>query len=91
MEELDSSLSEFCADLRAQKNLDWVVVMGFSEFSCLVHENARGGTDHGAVALLFVVGGKFKAGFYGAAPGLLQLHDGDIIHSVDFRSVYATI
>jgi uncharacterized protein (DUF1501 family) len=91
MEELDSSLSAFCADLKAQGNFDRVLLMSFSEFGRRVQENASGGTDHGAAAPLFVVGGKVKPGVYGAAPSLTKLHDGDIIHNVDFRSVYATV
>ena len=91
MAELDSSLSAFCSDLKAQGNFDRVLVMSFSEFGRRVQENASGGTDHGAAAPLFVVGGKVKPGIYGAAPSLTKLHDGDIIHSVDFRSVYATV
>ena len=91
MAELDSSLTAFCTDLKAQGNFERVLVMSFSEFGRRVQENASGGTDHGAAAPLFVVGGKVKSGIYGAAPSLTKLHDGDIIHSVDFRSVYATV
>jgi uncharacterized protein (DUF1501 family) len=89
--ELDSSLSAFCADLKAQGNFDRVLLMSFSEFGRRVQENASGGTDHGAAAPLFVIGGKVKPGIFGSAPSLTQLHDGDIIHNVDFRSVYATV
>ena len=91
MAELDSSLSAFCADLKAQGNFDRVLLMSFSEFGRRVQENASGGTDHGAAAPLFVVGGKVKPGIFGVAPSLTQLHDGDMIHGVDFRSVYATV
>ena len=48
MAELDSSLSAFCGDLKAQGNFDRVLVMSFSEFGRRVQENASGGTDHGA-------------------------------------------
>ncbi len=91
MAELDSSLSAFCADLKAQGNFDRVLLMSFSEFGRRVQENASGGTDHGAAAPLFVVGGKVKPGIFGSAPSLTKLHDGDMIHGVDFRSVYATV
>lgn len=91
MAELDSSLSAFCADLKSQGNFDRVLLMSFSEFGRRVQENASGGTDHGAAAPLFVLGGKVRPGIYGAPPSLTQLHDGDIIHNIDFRSVYATV
>jgi uncharacterized protein (DUF1501 family) len=65
--------------------------MTFSEFGRRVAENASSGTDHGAAAPLFLIGGKVKPGIYGKTPSLTQLHDGDIVHNVDFRSVYATV
>jgi uncharacterized protein (DUF1501 family) len=91
MKELDTSLASFTADLKAQGNFDRVVLMTFSEFGRRVTENASSGTDHGAAAPLFLIGGKVKPGIYGKAPSLTQLHDGDIIHNVDFRSIYATV
>lgn len=91
MQELDTSLAAFCADLKAQGNFNRVLLMTFSEFGRRVAENASGGTDHGAAAPLFVIGGKVKSGLHGEAPSLSQLHNGDLIHRVDFRSVYATI
>lgn len=89
--ELDTALSAFVADLKAQGDLDRVVVMTFSEFGRRVAENASGGTDHGAAAPMFVLGGSVKGGLYGAAPSLTKLEDGDIVHTVDFRKVYATL
>lgn len=89
--DLDGAVGAFTADLKAQGNFGRVVLMTFSEFGRRVAENASGGTDHGAAAPLFVVGGGVKAGLYGQAPSLTDLHDGDLMHNVDFRSVYATV
>ncbi|OJV00198.1 MAG: hypothetical protein BGO12_14315, partial [Verrucomicrobia bacterium 61-8] len=89
--ELDSALGAFVADLRAQGNLDRVTIMTFSEFGRRVAENASGGTDHGAAAPMFVLGGKVKAGLHGTQPSLTELGDGDLIYTVDFRRVYATM
>lgn len=91
MSELDSSLAAFVADLKAQGNFQRVVLMTFSEFGRRVAENGSGGTDHGAAAPLFAIGGAIKPGLYGKAPSLTDLHDGDLIHSTDFRSVYASV
>jgi uncharacterized protein (DUF1501 family) len=91
MRELDSSMSAFVADLKAQGNFDRVMMMTFSEFGRRVAENGSGGTDHGAAAPLFVAGGAVKPGIFGTAPSLTKLNNGDLIHSVDFRSVYATV
>jgi uncharacterized protein (DUF1501 family) len=90
MGDLDAALSAFVADLKAQGNLGRVMVISFSEFGRRVAENASGGTDHGAAAPLFVLGGGVKPGLYGAYPSLTDLHDGDLKFSTDFRSVYAT-
>lgn len=89
--EMDAALSAFAADMKAQGNYERVVVMTFSEFGRRVEENASKGTDHGAAAPLFVFGGGVKAGIYGKQPSLTELNEGDLIHNVDFRSVYATV
>ena len=90
MTDLNGALSSFIADLKAQGNFDRVLMLSFSEFGRRVAENASGGTDHGAAAPLFVLGGGVKPGLYGTYPSLTDLHDGDLKFSTDFRSVYAT-
>jgi uncharacterized protein (DUF1501 family) len=68
-----------------------VVVMVFSEFGRRVPENANLGTDHGTANAMFLIGKSVKGGHYGDAPSLTDLTDGDnLIHTTDFRSVYAT-
>jgi len=90
MTDLNGSLSSFVADLKKQGNFDRVLMISFSEFGRRVTENASGGTDHGAAAPLFVIGGGVKPGLYGAYPSLTNLQDGDLRFDTDFRSVYAT-
>jgi uncharacterized protein (DUF1501 family) len=89
--DLDAAIGAFVADLKSQGNFDRVVLMTFSEFGRRVAENASGGTDHGAAAPLFVLGGGVHAGLYGQTPSLTDLSQGDIVHNVDFRSVYASV
>ncbi len=91
MEELGAALSAFTADLKEQGNFDRVLTMTFSEFGRRVSENASRGTDHGAAAPMFILGGKIQPGFHGQAPSLETLYKGDLIHTVDFRNIYATI
>jgi uncharacterized protein (DUF1501 family) len=83
----------FMEDLKAQGNLGRVLLMTFSEFGRRVAENANGGTDHGAAAPLFLMGEKIKSGLLGRYPSLApsDLFQGDLKHTVDFRSVYATV
>lgn len=91
MMDLDASLKAFVADLKSQGNFNRVVVMTFSEFGRRVAENNSGGTDHGAAAPMFVLGGGVKPGIYGQQPSLSKLDSGDLIYNVDFRSVYASV
>jgi len=57
-----------------------------------VAANASGGTDHGAAGPVLVAGPRVKGGtFYGDEPSLVDLDDGDLKHTTDFRSVYATV
>lgn len=90
MAELGAAIGAFTADLKAQGNFDRVMLMSFSEFGRRVGENASGGTDHGAAAPMFVIGGGVKPGLFGQYPSLTQLNQGDLMYNVDFRSVYAT-
>jgi len=91
MGELGDSLAAFCKDLKAQGNFNRVMVMTFSEFGRRVAQNASNGTDHGAAAPMFVLGGGAKAGLFGKYPSLTDLKGGDLVYNLDFRSVYATI
>lgn len=90
MTDMNAAISAFVADLKAQGNFNRVLMLSFSEFGRRVSENASGGTDHGAAAPLFVLGGGVKPGLYGKYPSLTDLHDGDLKFNTDFRSVYAT-
>jgi uncharacterized protein (DUF1501 family) len=86
--DVDKALSAFMQDLDAHGVSDRVVVMTWSEFGRRVRENGSKGTDHGSAAPVFVVGRPVKGGLYGAAPLLTDLDNGNLKHTVDFRSVY---
>jgi uncharacterized protein (DUF1501 family) len=89
--QLDSALKSFFTDLRQQGNDKRVVLMTFSEFGRRVAENASAGTDHGKASCLFLAGSGIKGGLHGKHPSLTDLAEGDIKHSVDFRSVYGSV
>jgi uncharacterized protein (DUF1501 family) len=89
--QLDSGLKSFFADLKEQGNDKRVVLMTFSEFGRRVAENASAGTDHGKASCLFLAGAGIKGGYHGKSPSLTDLLDGDLRHTVDFRSVYSTL
>src|SRR5579863_6230803 len=93
LQDLGDSMKAFVDDMKAQGNMQRVLVMTFSEFGRRVNENANGGTDHGAAAPMFIVGNKVKAGLFGRYPSLApqDLFEGDIKYNVDFRQVYAGV
>ena len=67
-------------------------ILVFSEFGRRVAENGSEGTDHGAANNLFLISNHLNhPGFYNALPDLADLHDGDLKHQIDFRSVYTDI
>ena len=85
------AVSAFLKDLERIGRANDVIVMVFSEFGRRVPENVNLGTDHGAANLMFVAGNSVKGGQYGAIPSLTKLDEGDnLIHTTDFRRVYAT-
>ena len=91
MNELSSSLRAFAEDLSARGHLDRVLILSFSEFGRRVRENASAGTDHGAAAPSFLIGGKVRNGLIGKHPSLANLDSGDLKHHTDFRQIYATL
>ena len=91
MSEFNDAIAAFVSDLKQQGNFDRVLLMTFSEFGRRVAENANGGTDHGAAAPIFLLGGKVKPGFLGKHPSLTDLDHGDLKFNTDFRSIYGTV
>src|SRR6266852_1528238 len=86
------AVAAFLQDLERIGRADDVVVMIFSEFGRRVPENVNLGTDHGTANLMFAVGKPVKGGHYGKVPSLTELDSGDnLIHTTDFRRVYATM
>jgi len=89
---VDAGIKALYDDLVAQGIADDVTIMTFSEFGRRVRENGSLGTDHGTAAPMFVIGNNLKGGIYGDYPSLTNLdQNGDLIHTIDFRQVYATV
>lgn len=84
---IDTFMQEMASLGKAEK----VTVLIFSEFGRRCSENASQGTDHGAAAPMFLVGGKLKGGFVGDHPDLVNLDRGDLQYRIDFRQVYSTV
>ncbi|MSR45471.1 MAG: DUF1501 domain-containing protein [Planctomycetes bacterium] len=91
LRDLGQALGAFWDDVVAAGAADRVVVLAWSEFGRRVAENGSKGTDHGAAAPLFVLGKGVRGGLHGAAPRLDALIDKNLVHTTDFRRVYAAL
>jgi uncharacterized protein (DUF1501 family) len=90
MAELDAGIQTFFTTLDPRFG-GRVTILTFSEFGRRVQANQSNGTDHGTASALFAVGPGVKGGLYGAMPSLSTLdRSGNLVPTVDFRSVYAT-
>src|SRR5262249_59490229 len=89
--ELSGALKAFLGDLAAAKVAGGVLVLCFSEFGRRVPENGSVGTDHGTAGPVLLAGPGVRAGLVGEAPRLLDLEEGDLKVTTDFRRVYATV
>ncbi|MCS7190028.1 MAG: DUF1501 domain-containing protein [Fimbriimonadales bacterium] len=86
------AVSAFYADLQAMGKADKTLLMVFSEFGRRVHENGSLGTDHGAAAPMFLLGGRVLGGLHGDPPNLRDLDGNNVLRmQLDFRRVYATV
>jgi uncharacterized protein (DUF1501 family) len=84
--ELAQGLSALRAHLIASGQWSNTVVMTYSEFGRRPAENGSQGTDHGAAAPHFIMGGFVRGGLYGKQPGLDVLDGrGDLGATTHFR------
>jgi uncharacterized protein (DUF1501 family) len=84
-------IAAFLHDMDRIGRADDVCVMAFSEFGRRVAENANLGIDHGTASTLFIAGKRVRGGHYGKMPSLVDLDDGNMRYTTDFRRVYATL
>jgi len=93
LQQLDDGIQAFFDALPAAQHDD-VVLMTVSEFGRRPAENGSG-TDHGTANVHLIVGGDgdggVRGGRYGEPPSLTSLdRAGNLVHSADFRRLYAT-
>jgi uncharacterized protein (DUF1501 family) len=91
LRQLSDAISAFYRDMEERGHKDRLCVMTFSEFGRRVIENGSKGTDHGSGAPMFLYGGKVKAGLVGEHPSLSKLENGNLVHAIDFRRIYAAV
>lgn len=92
LREFSQAMRAFYRELDATGHRSRVMTLAFSEFGRRVEQNASGGTDHGAAGPAFLFGDHLtRTGLVGEHPSLSRLDQGDLIHNVDFRSLYADL
>ena len=89
---VSDAISGFLRDMERIGRADDVVVMAFSEFGRRPSENANLGTDHGTAGPMFIAGKPVRGGQYGRPVDLASRGaDDNLLHTTDFRRVYATL
>ena len=91
LKQFAEATAAFQKDLKSIGVADRVQILCFSEFGRRVESNASRGTDHGTAGPMFLLGAGVKPGLHGTLCSLTDLDDGDLKHTMDFRSVYAEI
>jgi uncharacterized protein (DUF1501 family) len=91
LNQFGDALATFLDDVERMGRSDDVAIVAFSEFGRRVEENQTGGTDHGAAGPVFIAGAAIQPGVFGRYPSLKDLDRGDLKHTTDFRSVYASV
>ncbi len=91
--ELSVAVRDFYFDLSVGGRDKDVLSMSISEFGRRIEENGSKGTDHGAAAPMMLFGAGLEgSGFVGEAPNLDAVDEvGNLEHTTDFRTVYATV
>lgn len=88
---LNNAVQSFYNDMKAAGKLQEVTLVIFSEFGRRAKDNGKG-TDHGTAAPMFIIGGNNKGKVIGKNPDLKTLDENqNLIHQIDFRSVYASL
>ncbi|HQR03401.1 MAG: DUF1501 domain-containing protein [Proteobacteria bacterium] len=92
LKQLAEGLVALKAGLQEVGAWDRSLVLSYSEFGRRAKENQSSGTDHGTASVQFAMGGRVIGGLHGQMPPLDRLDtNGNLVHTVDFRSVYAEV
>lgn len=82
----------FIRDMERMGRAEDVCVLVYSEFGRRAAENTNRGTDHGSANCMFLAGKPVKGGHHGEPPSLAHFNAEDnLLHTVDFRQVYASV
>ncbi|MBX3253771.1 MAG: DUF1501 domain-containing protein [Chitinophagaceae bacterium] len=92
LKELSDAIKAFQTDLESLGIDDQVITSTYSEFGRTIDQNSGGGTDHGGVNPMFVIGTGVKAGVSGNPVDLTKVVDrGCVDLQFDYRKIYANL
>ncbi len=91
LRKLGDGLADFQRGLERRGVAQRVLLVAWSEFGRRPAENASQGTDHGTAGPVFLLGKTIRGGLFGEAPSLAETDFGDLIPTVDFRTVHAML
>ncbi|MEM8592437.1 MAG: DUF1501 domain-containing protein [Pseudomonadota bacterium] len=89
--DLSDAIGAFARAIKTIGLWERVTLVTYSEFGRTARENGSAGTDHGTAAPVFAVGGRVAGGFDGKRVSLEKLHEGDLVHTTDYRDLYSAI
>lgn len=89
LRQVGDAFAAFQQDLKRRGVSKQVATFVFSEFGRRPAENFGGGTDHGSAGPAFVIADGVRGGLHGEHPSLTDLDNANLVHTTDFRSVYA--
>jgi len=91
LRKLGDGMAAFQRELESRGVAERVALMAWSEFGRRPAENAAGGTDHGTAGPVFLLGKTIRGGLFGEMPSLAETDFGDLIPTVDFRTIHAML
>ena len=96
LDDLSQTLKAFYDDMVEMGRDKDVVIFSWTEFGRRLRDNGSDGTDHGTANQMFVMGdpASIRSGFEGEHPSMAPADldpVGDMLYTLDFRSVYAHI
>lgn len=91
LKQLATGVARLQSELTKTDNWNNTLVMSYSEFGRRAAQNKSNGTDHGTASAHFIFGGNVNGGFHGQHPDLGQLVNGDLQHTMDYRSLYSSV
>jgi uncharacterized protein (DUF1501 family) len=89
---LNNGLTPLIQTIKASGRWNDTAIVNITEFA-RTHETVTGGSDHGAAASMFVMGGKVRGRQVNPIPTVTEINRGDFFEnaSIDFRQVISEI